>query len=47
MFTIRNLGGIALLLAGSTWLWLMPAVFSAPDNPASGLKSGLGFTSRM
>lgn len=24
MFTIRNLGGIALLLAGSTWLWLTP-----------------------
>src|SRR4051812_36688418 len=25
MFTIRNLGGLALLLAGSTWLWLTPA----------------------
>jgi hypothetical protein len=25
MFTMRNLGGIALLLAGSTWLWLTPA----------------------
>ena len=25
MFTIRNLGGVALLLAGSTWLWLTPA----------------------
>jgi hypothetical protein len=25
MFTIRNLGGISLLLAGSTWLWLTPA----------------------
>jgi len=28
MFTIRNLGGIALLLAGSTWLWLTPAFAS-------------------
>ncbi len=25
MFTIRSLGGIALLLAGSTWLWMTPA----------------------
>ena len=25
MITIRNLGGISLLLAGSTWLWLTPA----------------------
>jgi hypothetical protein len=25
MFTIRNVGGISLLLAGSTWLWLTPA----------------------
>src|SRR3954462_8549744 len=24
MFTIRNLGGVALLLMGSTWLWLTP-----------------------
>ena len=24
VFTIRNLGGVALLLAGSTWLWLTP-----------------------
>jgi hypothetical protein len=28
MLTIRNLGGIALLLAGSTWLWLTPAFAS-------------------
>jgi hypothetical protein len=28
MFTIRNLGGISLLLAGSTWLWLTPAFAS-------------------
>ena len=25
MFTIRNVGGIALLLTGTTWLWLTPA----------------------
>ena len=25
MFTIRNMGGVALLLAGSSWLWLTPA----------------------
>lgn len=25
MITIRNLGGVALLLMGSTWLWLTPA----------------------
>lgn len=24
MFTIRNMGGVALFLAGSTWLWLTP-----------------------
>jgi len=28
MFSIRNIGGISLLLAGSTWLWLMPAFAS-------------------
>ena len=28
MFTVRNLGGVALLLAGSTWLWLTPAFVS-------------------
>lgn len=25
MFSVRNMGGVALLLAGSTWLWLIPA----------------------
>jgi hypothetical protein len=25
LFTIRNIGGVSLLLAGSTWLWLTPA----------------------
>lgn len=28
VFTIRNLGGVALFLAGSTWLWLTPAFAS-------------------
>ena len=28
MFTIRNLGGVSLFLAGSTWLWLTPAFAS-------------------
>lgn len=25
MFTVRNIGGLALFLAGTTWLWLTPA----------------------
>jgi hypothetical protein len=25
MFTLRNIGGVALFLAGTTWLWLTPA----------------------
>jgi hypothetical protein len=25
VFTIRNIGGAALFLAGTTWLWLTPA----------------------
>ncbi|MGL4176712.1 MAG: hypothetical protein ACRCSN_11595 [Dermatophilaceae bacterium] len=28
MFSIRNLGGLALLLLGSTWLWTTPAFAS-------------------
>ena len=28
MFTIRNMGGVALFLAGTTWLWLTPAFAS-------------------
>src|SRR4051812_27140401 len=28
MLTIRNIGGVSLLLAGSTWLWLTPAFAS-------------------
>ena len=35
MFTIRNLGGVALLLTGSTWLWLTPA-FASRDVDTSG-----------
>lgn len=35
MFTIRNLGGVALLLMGSTWLWLTPA-FAGPQTSTSG-----------
>ena len=36
MFTIRNLGGVALFLAGSTWLWLTPA-FASRGVSTSGL----------
>lgn len=25
MFTLRNIGGVALFLTGTTWLWLTPA----------------------
>jgi len=28
MLTVRNIGGVALLLAGTTWLWLTPAFAS-------------------
>jgi len=36
MFTIRNLGGAALFLAGSTWVWLTP-VFATQGVTTSGL----------
>ncbi|MFC5730842.1 MULTISPECIES: hypothetical protein [Nocardioides] len=36
MFTIRNLGGVALFLAGTTWLWLTPA-FAGRDVSTTGL----------
>lgn len=36
MFTIRNIGGIALLLAGTTWLWVTPA-FATKGVATSGL----------
>ena len=35
MFTIRNMGGVALLLAGSTWLWLTP-MFATKGVTTSG-----------
>jgi hypothetical protein len=35
MFTIRNVGGVALFLAGTTWLWLTPA-FAGRDVDTSG-----------
>src|SRR4029450_1463446 len=37
MFTIRNLGGVALLLAGSTWLWLTPAFVGRGVSPPGAL----------
>ena len=37
MFTIRNVGGVALLLMGSTWLWLTPA-FAGPQASTSGVR---------
>src|SRR4051794_41954970 len=40
MMTIRNLGGISLLLAGSTWLWLTPA-FAGRGVSTSGLLWGV------
>jgi hypothetical protein len=36
MFTIRNTGGVALFLAGSTWLWLTP-MFATKGVTTSGL----------
>jgi hypothetical protein len=36
MVTIRNVGGVALFLAGSTWLWLSPA-FATKGVTTSGL----------
>ena len=35
MWTIRTMGGIALALAGSTWVWLTPA-FAAREVDTSG-----------
>ncbi len=40
MFTIRNIGGVALLLAGSTWLWMTPA-FAGGGVPTKGAMWGL------
>ena len=36
MFTLRTMGGFALLLAGSSWLWLTPA-FASRGVSTSGL----------
>jgi hypothetical protein len=36
MFTIRNLGGVALFLLGTTYLWLTP-MFAAPRVSTKGL----------
>jgi len=36
VFTIRNIGGVALFLAGTTWLWLTPA-FASKEVSTSGL----------
>ena len=35
MLTIRTMGGVALFLAGTTWLWLTPA-FAGRDVSTSG-----------
>lgn len=40
MFTIRNMGGVALLLAGSTWIWMTPA-FAGRGVSTSGLIWGV------
>lgn len=40
MFTIRNLGGVALFLAGTTWLWLTPA-FASRGVSTSGSMWGI------
>ena len=36
MFTVRNLGGVALFLFGTTYLWLTPA-FAGPGVPTTGV----------
>jgi hypothetical protein len=35
MFTIRNMGGVALFLFGTTFLWLTPS-FASPGVSATG-----------
>jgi hypothetical protein len=40
VFTIRNIGGVALLLAGSTWIWLTPA-FAGRGVSTSGALWGI------
>ena len=36
MFTIRNLGGVALFLFGTTFLWLTPS-FASQGIPTKGI----------
>jgi hypothetical protein len=36
MFTIRNLGGVALFLFGTTYLWLTP-MFAGRGTPTKGI----------
>jgi hypothetical protein len=40
VFTIRNVGGVALLLAGSTWLWCTPE-FASRGVSTSGVLWGV------
>jgi hypothetical protein len=40
MFTVRNIGGVALFLAGTTWLWLTPA-FATKGVSTSGTLWGV------
>ncbi|BCW79737.1 MULTISPECIES: calcium uniporter family protein [Micrococcaceae] len=40
MFTLRTLGGIALLMAGSSWLWLTPT-FATRGVNTSGIWWGI------
>jgi hypothetical protein len=40
MFTLRNIGGVAFFLAGTTWLWLTPA-FATKGVSTSGALWGL------
>ena len=40
MFTLRNIGGVALFLAGTTWVWLTPA-FASKGVSTSGVLWGV------
>ncbi|WP_455834322.1 hypothetical protein [Pseudarthrobacter siccitolerans] len=37
MFTLRTLGGIALLMAGSSWLWITPTFATRGVNTSGAL----------
>jgi hypothetical protein len=37
MFSLRNIGGVALFLAGTTWLWLTPAFATKGVSTSGGL----------